>query len=99
MSGRKFEISIAHIFKSMGYETKICKQGGDEGVNIEIFKDELKILTEDTPILIALGDDSYDILKKNLSGEYEIVKIKHYSYRNLNKEEYRKAVLDVLKVL
>ena len=39
MSGRKFEISIAHIFKSMGYETKICKQGGDEGVDIEIFKD------------------------------------------------------------
>ena len=67
--------------------------------NIEIFKDELKILTEDTPILIALGDDSYDILKKNLSDKYEIVKIKHYSYRNLNKEEYRKAVLDVLKVL
>lgn len=38
MSGRKFEISISHIFKNMGYDTKICKQGGDEGIDIEIFK-------------------------------------------------------------
>lgn len=38
LDGRKFEIEIANIFKKIGYKTKICKQGGDEGVDIEIEK-------------------------------------------------------------
>ena len=39
LNGRKFEIEISRIFKKMGYKTKICKQGGDEGVDLEIEKD------------------------------------------------------------
>ena len=39
LNGRKFEIEISNIFKKLGYKTKICKQGGDEGVDLEIEKD------------------------------------------------------------
>ena len=39
LNGREFEIEIANIFNNMGYQTSICKQGGDEGVDIDIFKD------------------------------------------------------------
>lgn len=39
LDGRKFEIEIARIFKKLGYKTKICKQGGDEGVDLEIEKE------------------------------------------------------------
>ena len=42
LDGRKFEIEISNIFKKLGYKTKICKQGGDEGVDLEIEKDGKK---------------------------------------------------------
>ena len=38
LSGRQFEIEISSIFKKQGYKTKVCKQGGDEGVDVEIEK-------------------------------------------------------------
>ena len=38
LNGRSFEIEISKIFKKNGYNTRICKQGGDEGVDLEIEK-------------------------------------------------------------
>ena len=39
LNGREFEIEISNIFLKLGYETTICKQGGDEGIDIKIKKD------------------------------------------------------------
>ena len=38
LNGREFEIEIANIFKKMDYQIILCKQGGDKGIDIEIFK-------------------------------------------------------------
>jgi len=63
--------------------------------NINIFENELNILSDKKPILIAIGNDSYDILKNYLNEKYIIIKIKHYSYY-IGQEKYRKEVLSIL---
>ena len=63
--------------------------------NIKIFKKELSILSDEKPILIAIGNNSHDILKNNLK-EYELYKIKHYSSWG-GPEEYKKDVWKELK--
>lgn len=35
LSGREFELNIAKIFQEHGWNVKICKQGGDGGIDIE----------------------------------------------------------------
>lgn len=63
--------------------------------HINLFKEELSFLSDEKPILIALGNASYNFLNDNLDG-YEIYKIKHYSAR-IGKEDYRKEVWEELK--
>lgn len=58
--------------------------------NVEIFREELKDLRSEHPIIIALGDVVYEILNSNLGDEkYEILKVPHYA-RWISKEKYRK---------
>ena len=67
--------------------------------NIDSFCQELVDLEVKNQILIALGGDVYDILSKNLQ-DYKILKIPHYSSRNLNsKEEYREKVLECISCI
>ena len=62
--------------------------------HINKFKEELKILSDERPILIALGNYSFNILQDNLQDEYELYKITHYShFKNL--EDYKKEVLEL----
>lgn len=63
--------------------------------NIEIFENEINILSNENIILIAIGDYTYEILSNSLKDKYRIYKIPHYSSR-INKEEYREKVLNVL---
>lgn len=63
--------------------------------NIVEFKEEIALLGE-TPVLVALGSTTYDILKQYLFDEYEIKKIKHYSYA-IGKEDYRDEIINILK--
>lgn len=63
--------------------------------NINEFEKEISILSNNKPILIAVGNDSFNILHQHLNNKYKIVKIPHYSMR-ISKEEYR---IEVLKVL
>lgn len=58
--------------------------------NIFIFRREIQDLGASNPILVALGDATYDILARNIT-EYKVLKIKHYSHY-MNKENYRKEV-------
>lgn len=63
--------------------------------NIIEFEKELSILSKDKPILIAIGNDSFNILNKYLSEKYKIIKIPHYSMQ-ISKENYRAEVLKTL---
>lgn len=63
--------------------------------NINMFENELNILSDKKPVLIAIGNVSYDILTNNLGDKYSIYKIKHYSYQ-IGQENYRKEVLSIL---
>ena len=64
--------------------------------HINAFKEELSVLSDKQPIIIAMGNATYNILKKNLDDGYCIVKIWHYSYR-VSKEKYREKALSQLK--
>jgi len=64
--------------------------------HIHLFKEELNYLSDENPILIALGNDSFNILNDNLSSEYKIYKIMHY-FARINKEDYKKEVWKELK--
>jgi len=62
--------------------------------NIIDFKEEISYLGE-KPVLVALGGETYKILKDNLGNEYTIVQIKHYSF-TIGKEDYKEEVLHIL---
>ena len=64
--------------------------------NIKEFKVEMRLLNAKTrPVLIAMGDLTYQILNKWVADDFKIVKIMHYANR-IGKEAYRKHVLAVL---
>lgn len=46
--------------------------------------------------IIAIGNDSYNVLKNNLPKNISLVKIMHYSYQFINQEDYRAKVLEQL---
>lgn len=62
--------------------------------NIIDFEEEISWLG-DKPVLVALGGESYRILKENLGHKYQVVQIKHYSF-TIGKEKYRDEVLEIL---
>lgn len=39
LSGRQFEVEICKLFNKNGYEAKLCTQGGDGGIDIDLYKD------------------------------------------------------------
>jgi hypothetical protein len=65
--------------------------------NIELFNEELKDIGCEDPIIIAFGNDTYDILKKNIKSK-KIYKITHYSHF-ISKENYKKKVEELLVIL
>jgi hypothetical protein len=62
--------------------------------NIKIFRKEMQDLDAENPILVALGDTTYDILVRNVA-EFKVLKMKHYSHY-MSKEKYREEVLMLL---
>jgi hypothetical protein len=66
-----------------------------ESDNVEIFCIEISDLHVNNPQIIAFGNDVYKILFRNLSREYNIVKIPHYSNRT-SKENYKEEVNRIL---
>ena len=72
------------------------KKNPDEIENhITSYKEKLCCLSDEKPILIAVGNDSYN-LSDNLDNEYETYRIKHYATR-INKEDYKEEVCKELK--
>jgi hypothetical protein len=76
---------MTDIIKS--YEEKISgnlmkhltKHKDFEKTNIELFEQELLDIGSENTIIVAFGNDSYTILKRNLQDKYKIYKVPHYS--------------------
>lgn len=82
--------------KISGKVASYLKQNKDfEKENIEIFLKELEDIESVNPIIIALGNDSYNILNRNLKGKYKIFKISHYS-RAISFQNYKKEVDNII---
>ena len=62
--------------------------------NIKDFEEEIRLLGGN-PVIVAMGDKAYKILRENLAHKYKILLIKHYSF-TIGKEDYRKEVLNIL---
>ena len=68
-----------------------------EKENVDFFVQELSDIGATNPTLIAFGNESYDILKRNLNNEFKIHKIPHYANYS-SKEKYRMQINEVMKV-
>ena len=66
--------------------------------NIRIFEKEIDILSKEKPVLIAMGNNAFDIVNNYLGEEYKVLKIIHYSHF-IGKEKYRKSVKEALSEL
>jgi hypothetical protein len=76
---------MTDVIKS--YEEKISgnlmkylsKNKGFEKENIRVFEQELVDIGSQNTIIVAFGNDSYNILKRNLKDKYTLYKVSHYS--------------------
>jgi hypothetical protein len=76
---------MTDIIKS--YEEKISgnlmkylsKNKDFEKENIKMFEQELIDIGSENTIIVAFGNDSYNILKRNFKDKYKIYKVPHYS--------------------
>ena len=72
--------------KMMAY----LRQDSDfERANIKIFREEIAAIGSVSPTLIALGGDSFAILKRSLGEDFRIMKALHYSMY-ISIENYRR---------
>ncbi len=79
-----------------GKMMKYLRENPDfEKTNISTFRKELNFINSNQPILVAIGKDSYTILKRNLKEDFKIIKIPHYA-NYISKEKYRAQVLEVI---
>src|SRR5688572_23216806 len=60
-----------------------------ERANIKIFREEIAAIGSVSPILIALGGNSFVILKRSLRDDFRILQAPHYSMY-IGRENYRK---------
>jgi len=66
--------------KISGNVMKYLRENKDfEKENIKKFEEELLDIGSQNAIIIAFGNDSYTILKRNLKDKYRIYKVPHYS--------------------
>ena len=75
---------MKHLQKNKDFEKK----------NIEFFLKELDDLEAKNPIIIAFGNDTYDIINRNIN-KFKILKVPHYAIHK-SKEEYREEVKNIL---
>jgi len=91
---------MTDIIKS--YEEKISgnlmkylsKNRDFEKENIQIFEKELLDIGSQNTIIVAFGNDTYSILKRNLKDRYSIYKVPHYS-AFIQLESFRLAFTDL----
>lgn len=84
------DVNSDNVIKMLKEDTSIEKKC------INMFREEIALLGDSDPTIIALGGKSFEILTKNLGGEYRIAKVKHYSC-HISKDDYSKEVKKVLE--
>ena len=57
--------------------------------NIDSFLQEIEDIGSENPKIFAFGNDVYNILDMILNKKFTIYKLYHYSWRDINKEQYR----------
>ena len=80
------EVDSSKVRKMLSNEPDFVRK------NVNDLLEEIHILTPDLPVLAALGEYTYSILKKNLPDYYKIIPLWHYSAM-IGKEDYRALVL------
>ena len=92
---KDFEEKVAgNLMKYLSKNKKFEKE------NIINFEQELIDIGSNSPIIIAFGNDSYKILKRNFT-QYNIYKVSHYSaFINIDKflEEFIKLEMELMKI-
>lgn len=75
--------------------TYLKKNQEFERQNVNLFRQEIKDLNCDDPLIIAFGNIAYNLLQKHFGRDYRIKKVTHYSHQ-ISKENYREEVLRIL---
>ena len=75
--------------------TYLRKNKNFEKENAEMFEQELKDIGSQNPVIIALGDHAYKILKRNLKDRYIIHKVPHYSAYQIKVDSFRTRFTDL----
>ena len=84
------EINSGRVEKFLRENEEIERQ------NVDRFRQELMDIGASEPTLIAFGNATFKVLKRNLKNEFKILKIYHYAHY-MNKEDYRAHVWRVCK--
>lgn len=63
--------------------------------NARLFEQEIKDLKSVNPLIIAFGNNTYNLLQKYFGDFYRIKKVMHYSHQ-ISKENYREHVWQTL---
>jgi hypothetical protein len=63
--------------------------------NIRRLREEIRVLGSASPLLVAFGKDAESIARKNLSGEFEIIRVPHYA-NYISQEVYRFQVWSII---
>ena len=78
--------------KISGIVSKYLRANKDfERQNILLFEQELADLRSKDPLIIAFGNDSFDILNRHFRDRFKIIKVPHYS-NHICKENYRTEI-------
>lgn len=64
--------------------------------NVKLFEEELLFIGSNNPLIIAFGNDCYNILIKQFKNKYKINKVSHYS-SCIGKEKLRAQILNIIK--
>jgi hypothetical protein len=81
--------------KNSGNLMKYLSKNKDfEKENVMMFEQELLDIGSQNAIIVAFGNDSYNILKRNLKDKYTIYKVPHYS-AFINLDSFRLAFTDL----
>ena len=75
MKGYPFEEVVANLLQAMGYRTKLSKQGGDHGIDIIAYKDELppRIVVQVKSVNSAIQEERIQSLKGLMhEGDYSL---------------------------
>ena len=79
------EISSKNMMRALKSDQSLLEK------NLDTFENELKFLGVENKLIVAFGNDVFEILQNGYRDKYNIKKIPHYSHF-MSKEDYREKV-------